>query len=79
MAFWVYENWTVVAGGKARIHREDCDNCNYGRGKNPNSSDRNGKWHGPFTSENIAMNFANSLSRKDVRRCKVCFKDGENG
>ena len=72
MEFWVYENWTVVAGGKARVHRGDCYNCNHGQGKNPNSSDRNGKWHGPITTENDAMNYANNLGRRDVRWGECC-------
>ena len=74
MEFWVYENWTVVAGGKARVHRGECRYCNHGAGQRiyPNPSGRNGRWHGPFATEHDAMNFANSLGRQDVRWGKCC-------
>jgi len=72
MSFWVYENWTVEAGGKAIIHRGDCPFCNHGRGIHPNSSDRNGTWHGQFSTENDAMTYARGLNRRTVSRCRFC-------
>ncbi len=77
MSFWVYENWTVQAGGKAIVHRGECRFCNHGneQGIYPNpSSGRNDKWHGSFATENDAMNYARSLNKRTVRRCKFCSR-----
>jgi hypothetical protein len=74
MAFWVYENWAVEAGGRTTVHRGECGNCNNGHGKHPNASDRNGKWYGQFSTENDAMTFAGSLNRR-TRIGKCCESD----
>ena len=49
MSYHIYENWT--AEHKAVIHEESCGNCKYGKGCHENRlGNRNGKWHGPFSS-----------------------------
>ena len=68
MAFWVYENWTVK---KAMVHRGECSHCNDGRGTHPGSSDRNGKWHGPFSTLAAATQAA-ARTGQPVSRCGHC-------
>jgi hypothetical protein len=74
MNYWVYENWTVVKGGRTTIHTGECSYCNEGRGmdktKDPN---RNGKWHGPFDGYEQAQKRAKKL-RDEVRDCSICIK-----
>lgn len=62
MRFWVYENWT--AEQKAVVHRGTCGNCNDGKGCHPNKlGNKNGKWHGPFPSEEAARLTAKGTGR----------------
>ena len=70
--WWVYENWTVVAGGKAIVHHGDCPYCNHGRGIHSNVSNRNDQWHGCYPSMDAAMTKAISLGRTDTRLCTYC-------
>ncbi|MGD0556209.1 MAG: hypothetical protein ABSA93_14675 [Streptosporangiaceae bacterium] len=50
-AFYVYENWTLR---KAVLHRGECRFCNHGRGQRASGETPNGKWHGPYVSEDMA-------------------------
>lgn len=69
MDYWVYENWT--AEQKAVIHVAHCSFCNDGRGVHPGSTERNGRWHGPFSTLPAASQAAARLGRP-VRRCGHC-------
>ena len=68
--YWVYENWTV---DKARPHRAECPHCNDGRGKRPDASVRNGRWHGPFGTRVEAESFARATRRRDIGACRYCI------
>lgn len=70
--WWVYENWTVVVGGKARVHHGECSFCDHGRGIHSYDSGRNSRWHGPYPSMDAAMTKAISLGRIDTRLCTYC-------
>ncbi len=62
MSFWVYENWT--AEHKAVVHRGSCGNCNDGKGCQQNKlGNKNGQWHGPFSSEEAAHAKAKGTGR----------------
>lgn len=69
MTFYVYENWTH---DRARIHRASCGYCNDGRGTQASSSERNGKWHGPYESRDLALRVAGNLRREDTKVCGTC-------
>jgi hypothetical protein len=66
--YFVYENWTHE---RARIHKSECGYCNDGRGTQAGSSNRNGKWHGPYDREG-AFNAAKRLDRGDTKSCPNC-------
>lgn len=66
----MYENWTAD-GHKAKVHRGDCSHCNDGRGKDPDASDRNGQWHGGYSSREEAREHARSLTR-NATDCSFC-------
>jgi hypothetical protein len=62
MSFFIYENWT--AEHKAVIHRDSCKCCNNGNGCHPNPlGNKNGKWHGPFTTLSVATTAARKTGR----------------
>ena len=64
--YFVYENWTH---DRARIHKADCGHCNDGRGTQAGSSNRNGKWHGPYDDRGEAFRAAGRLGREDTKPC----------
>ncbi len=68
-SYYVYENWT--AENKARIHVGECKFCNYGRGNHPESTQKNGRWLGPYGSYSEAQAFAEETGRT-VSNCKSC-------
>ena len=72
MTFWVYENWTVEAGGRVTVHRGECGHCNNGKGHERKNKvpGRNGCWCGPFANKNLAMRYAKSLDRGTPKECK---------
>lgn len=70
MSYYVYENWRVRPK-KAKIHIGECRCCNYGKGIDPDASDRNGRWHGPFATFEEAHDAAESTSHP-VTFCKRC-------
>lgn len=61
MSFWVNED---KGDNSAIIHRDDCP-CNVPRYKKP----EDGKWHGPYDTENEAMQVARNTGRKIVKVC----------
>ncbi len=68
--YFVYENWQAE-GHKARIHRDNCPSCNYGKGIHPGSSEEHGRWHGPFGSLKEAVAAAQK-SGGVMSLCKRC-------
>lgn len=71
MDYYIYENW--VAEKTARIHKEDCSFCNFGKGTHENiRGNQNGKWHGPFSDFKKAYNKALSLNDRSVKMCLSC-------
>jgi F-type H+-transporting ATPase subunit beta len=70
MDYYVYENWQAE-GHKARVHSAACRWCNSGRGIHPDSSDENGRWHGPFPSVPRAVSAAAETGGR-VSKCKKC-------
>jgi len=70
--WWIYENWTVERGGKAIIHNAGCSFCRDGKGIHRDSSDRNGRWLGPFASREAAYGRAKQLNRARTDFCKFC-------
>lgn len=73
MTFYVYENWR--ADDKAVVHRADCSFCNSGKGTVRGTlGDVNGKWHGPFESEEKALRYAESLHREKTGCCGICLR-----
>lgn len=69
MNYWIYENWT--AEHKAVLHVASCPFCNEGRGVHPGSGNRNGRWHGPYSTVESAAQAAERTGRP-VRRCGHC-------
>jgi F-type H+/Na+-transporting ATPase subunit beta len=69
MSYYVYENW---ARERARVHRGECGFCNHGRGSQTSSSERNGRWHGPYFDQSIAVTHASQLKRRDTKVCSYC-------
>ena len=70
MAFYVYENWTHK---KAIVHLGRCRHCNHGQGIHVRDSGRNGRWLGPYESEDQCLQVAKSLNRRDTRTCNICL------
>ena len=70
--YYVYHNWTVERGGKARVHLGDCSFCNNGQGIHNTGPTRNGEWLGPFGTKQDALVQAQNIgaARKDC--CKKC-------
>ena len=80
--WWVYENWRAVPGGEAIVHNGNCSWCNHGRGihwKRRKASDENGRWHGPYHTENDALAQAKRLRRRETRFCKYCRHPSTQG
>ena len=70
MSYWVYENWT--AESKAVIHDGGCSCCNNGKGCHPNPlGNKNGKWHGPFSTVSAAAAAAKATGRS-VQKTHAC-------
>ena len=67
MAYYIYENW--VAESKAVIHHASCGYCNDGLGCHDNIlGNKNGKWHGPFSTSDEAAENAKTIGRP-VKHC----------
>ena len=71
MSYYMYENWTAE-GHKARLHVGDCSFCKNGMGIHPDAGERNGKWHGPFTEYDQAMQAAQATGG-NVSNCQRCL------
>lgn len=74
MAYYIYRNWHA-GPPKAKIHREFCRHCNYGRGHNDGRYDRSkGKWYGPYDSPDEAKRAQSKMDVKDRSECGTCMK-----
>ena len=64
MSYYVYEN-SHADEHKAKIHKSECGNCKYGKGKSGQGTriDR-GKWHGPFDTYEDALQTAKNTEGK---------------
>ena len=64
MAFWVNED---KGNNSAITHRDDCPhgapNC---------KKEQNGRWYGPYDTENEAMQVARNTGRKIAKVCTKC-------
>lgn len=70
--YYVYHNWRVVKGGKAKIHRGSCGSCNNGQGVHNSDSTKNCKWLGPFKTKQDALTQARKTGAARVSRCRIC-------
>lgn len=73
--WWIYENWRASPDGEAIVHSGSCPWCNHGRGihwKRQETSDENGRWHGPYPTKNDALAQAQQLGKRETRFCKYC-------
>jgi hypothetical protein len=52
-----------------------CSYCNNGKGFQPNVTDMNTKWHGPFKTIQEAEEVAEGTGRKYIDKCKVCIPE----
>ena len=62
MVYYVNED---KGDNAATIHRDDCPYATE-RGKKP----ENGKWHGPLTSIEEALEIARNTGRRDVKKAE---------
>ena len=67
--YWIYEN---TAHDWARVHKGSCKRCNHGNGMHPGSSNKSGRWHGPYADRDEAFQNAIALGRDTIRGCNVC-------
>jgi len=70
--YYVYHNWTVERGGKARVHRGSCSFCNNGQGIHNTILRRNCEWFGPFKTKQDALTQARKTGAARVSRCRTC-------
>ena len=76
MTYWVYEDDPTRI---VRVHRAACTYCNYGHGSK-GSRLQNNRWHGPFGTQQEAIDRAVSTGRHDVRGCRFCLPGlGDSG
>ena len=70
MTYWVYEDGPT---NRARVHRATCNCCNDGKGVKGSRLPDN-RWHGPFGTEQEAIDRALSTGRLDARGCWFCLR-----
>lgn len=69
MSYWVYEDDPT---NRVRIHKSECTYCNDGEGiKGSRLTDN--RWHGPFQTEQEAIDRARRTGRRDAKGCGVCL------
>lgn len=69
MSYHVYENWQAT--NKAVIHYSDCAWCKHGKGLDPHSSEKHGKWSFSLPTFDSAKNYARATGRP-VKLCGHC-------
>jgi hypothetical protein len=63
--YYYYHNWRAKKDNK--VHIGGCKNCNYGFGmREKKTIGRNGVWVGPFATEELAINWAEKYSQKEM-------------
>ena len=67
--YWIYQS---LNHKQARVHKGDCPNCNHGNGSVRGSSNKYGRWHGPYADRTEAFRKANALDLDGVRGCNAC-------
>ena len=61
--FYYYHNWKAKMDN--RVHLNSCKNCNNGMGMRTNTiKGKNGVWVGPFSTIELALNWATKYSNK---------------
>lgn len=71
MEYYVYENWIHKY---AKVHQADCKYCNNGNGIHKDSSDKYGRWHGPF--KQIKTGFINFKTQQiKISNCFFCLRE----
>lgn len=68
--YWIYENWVHHY---AKVHHESCSFCNYGKGFHGDASKDDGEWHGPFESQEAAVERALLTKKNSLGVCGVCL------
>ena len=66
--WWVYEN---LPRRRGRVHVADCSFCNDGQGLH-DSTAPTGRWYGPFTNADAAIEQALDTRAEDLAGCGVC-------
>ena len=66
--WWVYEN---LPRRRGRIHVASCSFCNDGQGLH-DSTAPTGRWYGPFTTSDAAIEQALKTRAEDLAGCGVC-------
>jgi hypothetical protein len=69
--YWIYDNHHRNRG---RIHRGECSECNFGRGKNGANKRALDRWLG-FETREEAYAAAIKLNRDDMKPCSKCLPD----
>jgi hypothetical protein len=67
--YYVYENWVVHT---AVVHHGWCRSCNHGAGQFGGGTTKNGKWHGPYQTEDMAR-AAPIRASSMLRDCGTCM------
>ena len=72
--FYVFHDY---ATSRARIHDEQCQYCNGGRGMKDDLPQNPALWSGPFDTigqaEKVMDNFAAHKTGPDIGYCPLCF------
>ena len=69
MKYWVYENFVHDF---AKVHKESCSYCNYGKGIFGGGKRPTGQWHGPLSSRDKAVRVGRETGRAQVSDCRFC-------
>jgi hypothetical protein len=72
--WWVYEN---RLHDRAIVHHYQCPFCNDGKGVHE-SSGKYDRWHGSHPSAKEALEFAESLGRRETKIGGCCIKYAKN-
>ena len=70
MNYWVYEDDPTK---RVRIHVAYCTRCNDGRGMKEARLPDN-RWHGPFVTDQEAIDHALKTGHMDARGCWFCLR-----
>ena len=71
MNYWVYEDDTT---NRVRIHKAACSRCKEGQGMKRARLPDN-RWHGPFKTEQEAIDVSLETGRRDAKGCWFCLRE----